>query len=52
MSGRVAKAIRKHMATTGIDPASRLWRNQYRYMKRMYSNRGNTVQSGVIGYGR
>lgn len=51
MSGRVAKAIRRQMGTTGIDPASRLWINQYRYLKRLYNN-PNTPSGGGIGYGR
>lgn len=37
MSGRVAKAIRRHMETTGIDPASGLYRRQYRYAKLLYN---------------
>lgn len=51
MSGRVSKAIRKHMATLGIDPSSHLWTNQYRYLKRLYTN-PKAPQGRGIGYGR
>lgn len=47
MSGRVAKAIRLQMNTTGIDPASQLWRNNYRYLKKLYNNPNLAAGKGV-----